>query len=90
MWFLEVNQNQVDPFLSNILIFILYSELRSLQVYLLALYKTLSNPCETDSLFLSMIMTLEKVKQTSFSRLNTSPLTQSNKCEKTAGDLYLS
>jgi 3,4-dihydroxy 2-butanone 4-phosphate synthase len=27
MWFLEVNQNQVDPFLSNIPIFILYGEL---------------------------------------------------------------
>ncbi len=66
MWFLGVNQNQVDPFLSNIPIFILYGEMFLTGEFLFQ-YKTLSNPSERDSSFSSMTTNQGKAKQTSSS-----------------------
>jgi hypothetical protein len=66
MWFLVANQNQVDPFLSNIPIFILTCEMFLTGEFLLP-YKKPSILYKRDSLFSSMTTSQEKAKQTSSS-----------------------
>lgn len=82
MWFLGVNPNQVDPFLSNIPIFILTCEMFLTGETLLQ-YKTPSMPSKQDNSYSSMTTNQEKAKQTSSSPHNSSPPNPSNACEKT-------
>ncbi|VVB60970.1 3,4-dihydroxy-2-butanone 4-phosphate synthase [uncultured archaeon] len=78
MWFLEVNQNQVDPFLSNIPIFILYSEMSSSgesisiiqeaieslrKGHFILLYDNDSRESETDIVLASQFITPNAIKQ---------------------------
>jgi 3,4-dihydroxy 2-butanone 4-phosphate synthase len=78
MWFLEVNQNQVDPFLSNIPIFILYSEMSSSgesisiiqdaieslrKGHFILIYDNDSRESETDLVLASQFITPNAIKQ---------------------------
>jgi 3,4-dihydroxy 2-butanone 4-phosphate synthase len=78
MWFLEVNQNQVDPFLSNTPIFILYSEMffsgESISMiqdaieslrngHFILIYDNDSRESETDLVLASQFITPNAIKQ---------------------------